>query len=46
VVATDLTDRSQRAFERAIQLKGELGAAATLLHALEPGLFPAIGEER
>ena len=46
LVATDLTDRSQRAFERAIQLKSELGAAVTLLHALEPGLFPAIGEER
>jgi nucleotide-binding universal stress UspA family protein len=46
LLATDLTDRSQRAFERAIQLKSELGAAVTLLHALEPGLFPAIGEER
>jgi nucleotide-binding universal stress UspA family protein len=46
LLATDLTERSQRAFERAIQLKSELGAAVTLLHALEPGLFPAIGEER
>ena len=48
LVATDLTERSQRAFERAIELKSQAGATATvtLLHAVEPGLFPAIGEER
>lgn len=46
LVATDLTERSQRAFERAVQLKSQAGATATLLHAVEPGLFPAIGEER
>jgi len=46
IVATDLTERSQRAFERAIELKSQAGATATLLHAVEPGLFPAIGEER
>ena len=48
MVATDLTERSQRAFERAIELKSQAGATATaiLLHAVEPGLFPAIGEER
>ncbi len=46
LLATDLTERSQRAFERAIQLKSEVGASVTLIHALEPGLFPAIGDER
>jgi len=46
MVATDLTERSQRAFERAIELKSQAGATVTLLHAVEPGLFPAIGEER
>jgi len=46
LVATDLSERSQRAFERAIQLKSQAGATVTLLHAVEPGLFPAIGEER
>ena len=48
LVATDLTERSQRAFERAIELKSQAGATVTvtLLHAVEPGLFPAIGEER
>jgi len=46
LVATDLTERSQRAFERGLQLKSEAGASLSLLHAVEPGLFPAIGEER
>jgi nucleotide-binding universal stress UspA family protein len=46
LVATDLTERSQRAFERAVELKSQAGATVTLLHAVEPGLFPAIGEER
>jgi nucleotide-binding universal stress UspA family protein len=46
LVATDLTERSERAFERAIELKSEAGATVTLLHAVEPGLFPPIGEER
>jgi nucleotide-binding universal stress UspA family protein len=46
LVATDLTERSQRAFERGLALKGAAGATLTLLHAVEPGLFPAIGEER
>ena len=48
MVATDLTERSQRAFERAIELKSQAGGTitVTLLHAVEPGLFPAIGEER
>lgn len=46
LVATDFTERSQRAFERAIELKSQAGATVTLVHAVEPGLFPAIGEER
>jgi nucleotide-binding universal stress UspA family protein len=46
LVATDLTERSQRAFERGLALKSKAGASLTLLHAVEPGLFPAIGEER
>ena len=45
-MATDLTERSERAFERAIELKSQAGASVTLLHAVEPGLFPPIGEER
>ena len=46
LVATDLTERSERAFQRAIELKSQAGASVTLLHAVEPGLFPPIGEER
>ncbi len=46
LVAIDLTERSQHAFERGLELKSEAGASLTLLHAVEPGLFPAIGEER
>jgi nucleotide-binding universal stress UspA family protein len=37
LVATDLFERSQRAFERAIELKSQAGATVTLLHAVEPG---------
>lgn len=46
LVASDLTDRSQRAFERGLELKSEAGASLTVLHAVEPGLLPAIGEKR
>jgi nucleotide-binding universal stress UspA family protein len=46
LVATDLTERSQRAFERGLELKSKAGASLTLLHAVEPGLIPAIGEKR
>jgi universal stress protein E len=38
LVATDLTDRSNRALERAFQLKRETGAELTLLHVVKPGL--------
>jgi nucleotide-binding universal stress UspA family protein len=38
LVATDLTDRSDRAIERALQLQGQTGATLTLLHVIEPGL--------
>jgi nucleotide-binding universal stress UspA family protein len=33
MVATDLTERSQRAFERAIELKNQPSATITLLRA-------------
>jgi nucleotide-binding universal stress UspA family protein len=46
MVATDLTERSQRAFERAIELKNQPSATITLLHVVEPGLFRPIGEKR
>lgn len=38
LVATDLTDRSDRAIERALQLQGQTGATLALLHVIEPGL--------
>jgi nucleotide-binding universal stress UspA family protein len=37
LVATDLSERSQRALERAIELKSQAGAAVIFLHAVEPG---------
>ena len=39
LVATDLTDRSDRAIERALQLQGQTGATLALLHVIEPGLL-------
>ena len=48
LVATDLTERSQRAFERAIELKSQAGATP-LSHCFmpsSPASFRAIGEER
>lgn len=39
LVATDLTDRSDRAIERALQLQGQMGATLALLHVIEPGLL-------
>lgn len=38
LVATDLTDRSERAIERALQLQREMKASVTLLHVVERGL--------
>jgi nucleotide-binding universal stress UspA family protein len=38
LVATDLTDRSDRAIERALQLQREMEASVTLLHVVERGL--------
>ena len=39
LVATDLTDRSDRAIERALQLQRQTGATLMLLHVIEPGLM-------
>jgi nucleotide-binding universal stress UspA family protein len=39
LVATDLTDRSERAVERGVALQGQLGATLELLHVIEPGLM-------
>jgi nucleotide-binding universal stress UspA family protein len=38
LVATDLTDRAERAVDRACQLKHETGATLVLVHVLKPGL--------
>jgi nucleotide-binding universal stress UspA family protein len=47
LVATDLTDRSERAFERALQLIGVTGGSAlTLVHAIVPGLSGDLGSRR
>jgi nucleotide-binding universal stress UspA family protein len=40
LVATDLTDRSERAIERALQLQREMNTSLALLHVIEPGLPP------
>ncbi len=46
LVASDLTERSRPAMERALQLKEQAGAALTLLHVVEPGLPPRGTENR
>ena len=46
LVASDLTERSRPALQRALQLKQQLGAEMTLLHVIEPGLPPAVTERR
>jgi nucleotide-binding universal stress UspA family protein len=38
LVGSDLTERSQPALQRALQLKEQSAAALTLLHVIEPGL--------
>lgn len=39
LVTTDLTDRSDRAIERALELQRQTGATVMLLHVIEPGLM-------
>jgi nucleotide-binding universal stress UspA family protein len=45
LVATDLSDGSERAFERGIRLGRERAATVDLLHVVEEGLT-AEGQER
>ena len=42
VAATDLSPRSDRAFERAVQLARSLGAHLTLLHVISDELPSAV----
>jgi universal stress protein E len=46
LVATDLTERSELAIQRALQLQQEMGAALTLLHVIEPGLMSDLAARR
>ena len=46
LVATDLTDRSDQALQRAAELARQLGANIDVLHALEPGLPCRISDRR
>lgn len=39
LVATDLTERSELAIQRALQLREEMGATLMFLHVIEPGLM-------
>ena len=46
LVGTDLSERSQRAFERAAQLSRERRATLAVMHVVEAGLVAAVGERR
>ena len=46
LVATDLTERSELAIQRALQLRRQAGATLTLLHVIEPGLVGELAEHR
>jgi nucleotide-binding universal stress UspA family protein len=46
LLATDLTDRSERALGRALQLQGQTGAAILLLNVIEPGLMGGLEVRR
>ena len=46
LVATDLTDRSDRAIDRALQLQRQTGATLMLLHVIEPGLMGRLEAHR
>ena len=46
LVGTDLSERSQRAFERAAQLSRERRATLAVMHVVESGLVAAVGERR
>jgi nucleotide-binding universal stress UspA family protein len=46
LVATDLTERSELAFRRALQLQQQVGATLILLHVIEPGLMGDLAAHR
>jgi nucleotide-binding universal stress UspA family protein len=46
LAATDLSERSQRAFERAAQLSREMQATLAVMHVVEAGLVAAVRERR
>ena len=46
LVATDLSDRSERACERGIRLARERAATVDLLHVVEGGLRAQVQERR
>jgi nucleotide-binding universal stress UspA family protein len=46
LVGTDLSERSQRAFERAAQLSRERRATLAVMHVVEAGLVAAVRERR
>ena len=46
LVGTDLTERSELAIQRALQLQQQVGATLTLLHVIEPQLMGDLAERR
>jgi nucleotide-binding universal stress UspA family protein len=46
LIATDLTERSEIAIQRALQLQQQMGAALILLHVIEPGLMGDLADRR
>jgi nucleotide-binding universal stress UspA family protein len=46
LVATDLTERSELAIQRALQLQQQMGASLMLLHVIEPGLMGDLAAHR
>lgn len=46
LVATDLTERSELAIQRALQLQKQMGATLMLLHVIEPGLMGDLAARR
>jgi nucleotide-binding universal stress UspA family protein len=46
LVASDLTERSEIAIQRAVQLQQQMDAALRLLHVIEPGLMSDLADRR
>jgi nucleotide-binding universal stress UspA family protein len=46
LVATDLTERSELAIQRALQLQQQIGATLSLLHVIEPRLISDLADHR